>query len=120
MPKVKTLLDPLTRGKVPHRKKNISGRYEKAWVYKDDNNRYFLGTFPSINIPPDPTDQLYIIQAGDDARPDILSYKFYKTPALFWVILRVNDILDPFEKMYVGMLIRIPTIQRLASLGINA
>jgi len=35
----------------------------------------------------------YVIQSGD--RPDTLAERFYDTPALAWVILHFNDIIDP-------------------------
>jgi hypothetical protein len=35
----------------------------------------------------------YDVQSGD--RPDIIAYKYYDDPTLDWVILLVNNIIDP-------------------------
>jgi len=113
MPVVKTLLDPLLLRDIPHRATNIPGRNKKSWAYQDDNSRYFFGSFPTQKIPVDSSDQFYTLVAGDVGRPDLISYKFYGTPAFYWVILWINDIADPFEGMYPGMLLRIPTRLRL-------
>ena len=120
MPINKTLLTPLSQGQIPHRRRNIPGRYQKSWAYQDDEGRYFLGTFPAIKIPPHSSDSLYILEPGDIARPDIVSYKFYKTPAYYWVILWVNGINDPFEEMSPGRTIRVPSLRRLAEYGVKA
>jgi len=110
---VKTLLTPLRKGQIPQRSLNIPGRYRKAWAYQDENSRYFFGSFPTKQIPPHDTDQYYTLSAGDVGRPDLISYQFYGTPAFYWIILWINNIADPFEGMYPGMLLRIPTRHRL-------
>jgi len=119
MPIVKTLLEPLTKGQMPRSNRDIPRRCYKSWGYQDDNGRYFLGTFPPPNIIPHRTDRLYVVEAGDLYRPDLISYKLFKDPAFFWVILWLNGISDPFEGLYVGMTLRVPTVRRLAEFGIK-
>lgn len=116
---VKTLLTPLTRGQVPQGLAHVPKRYSNAWSYQDDKERYFLGTFAPITIPPHSSDRLYILEAGDVARPDLIAYKHYGHPSFYWVVLWLNDITDPFEEMYPGMLLRIPTRRRLAEFGVK-
>jgi hypothetical protein len=77
-----------------------------------------LGSFPTETLPPDDTDQFYALQLGDVGRPDLISYKFYGTPVFYWILLWINGILDPFEGMYPGMLLRIPTRFRLSEYDI--
>lgn len=118
---VKTLLTPLKRG-IPRISSRVPKRNKSAgtsFVYQDENQRYFMGTFAALSLGPDPTDTFYVLEAGDVARPDMISYKMYKTPELYWVILSVNGILDPFEGMYPGMLLRIPAMKRLIQAGIS-
>jgi len=43
-------------------------------------------------------------------RLDLLSYKVYGTPYLWWVIALANDIMDPFDQTAVGNLLMIPDI----------
>jgi len=90
-----------------------------SYTYQDEQKRYFMGTFTPPIIPSDSTDKFYVLEAGDVGRADLISYKMYKTPGLYWVILYMNNIIDPFEDMYPGMLLRIPTLLRLATFGIN-
>lgn len=116
---VSTLLTPLTQGQIPRGRKNVPGRYQKSWAYQDSDKRYFFGTFTPPFITPDSTDLLYAIEAGDVARPDLISYKVYKHPGYYWVILWLNNISDPFQGMYPGMVLRIPTLRRLAEYGIR-
>ena len=115
----KTLMTPLTKGQLPQAQRNIPTRNQKSYAYQDENGRYFLGTFSARDIPRHNTDQFYVLSSEDVARPDLLSYKFYGTPKLYWVILWLNNISDPFEGMYPGMLLRIPTYTRLAQYGIR-
>lgn len=115
---VKTLLTPLTRGKIPQSRRNIPERYKNTWAYKNENNQFFLGTFSPTNIPSDRTDKLYVVEPGDISRPDLIAYKFYGNPTLYWIILWLNGISDPFEGMYPGSVLRIPSLQRLAEYGV--
>jgi len=113
-----TLLQPLQKN-VPRKGNDMPKRHVHSFKYQDEQGRYFLGSFLPPVIPLDPTDKFYVLEAGDIARPDLLSYKMYQTPNLYWVILWINKIIDPFEGMYPGMLLRIPTVTRLSEYGIQ-
>jgi len=119
MPIVNTLLEPMSIGQAPQQNQSITGRNQRSWVYQDDNEVYFLGTFPPIEIPPHVSDRFYSVEATDGGRPDLVAYKMYGTPALYWVILFINGILDPFETIYPGMMLRIPSQRRLAEFGVK-
>ena len=114
-----TLLNPLRRGELPQSSRTISQRFKRTWAFKDsEKGRYFIGTFAPVNIPEHFSDKIYIVEAGDTYRPDIISYKFYRNPNLYWIILWLNGISDPFSELYPGMALRIPTLQRLAEYGV--
>ncbi len=115
---VTTLLDPLTRGEVPQSHRGIPYRFRNTWAFKESKGQFFLGTFTPTDIPLDPTDHLYVVEAGDVGRPDVIAYKIYKTPELYWVILWINSISDPFEGIFVGMTLRLPTLIRLMKFGL--
>jgi len=38
---------------------------------------------------------------------DNISYKFYETPNLWWVIALMNDVLNPFEELNIGDTIKV-------------
>jgi len=42
-------------------------------------------------------EEFYRVKENDVNRLDLISWKYYKTPELFWVIMAVNNIVDPFN-----------------------
>ena len=66
----------------------------------------------------DETDLVYEVQQGITNRLDLISDHFYQTPELWWVLALVNNIQDPLVGFEVGVKIRVPTRERLASEGI--
>tara|TARA_R100000008_G_scaffold68544_1_gene45743 strand:- start:309 stop:641 length:333 start_codon:yes stop_codon:yes gene_type:complete len=50
----------------------------------------------------------YTIELGYEHRPDAIANRFLGSPDLFWVILAMNNIENPFEKLTVGSKIQIP------------
>ena len=69
-------------------------------------------------IVPDPTDVVYLVPVGGLFRMDLISQSFYGVPDLWWVIARVNGILDPLVGASLGQQLRIPTKSRLAKEGL--
>lgn len=69
-------------------------------------------------VVPDATDALFKVPPGGQFRLDLISHQFYATPALWWVLARVNNIEDPLVGAPVGTVLRIPTVERLASQGL--
>lgn len=114
----RTLLTPLSQGRLPQRSRNTPARHRKSWGYQDMEGNYFLGSFPTTEIPPHPSDTLYVVEATDAGRPDLIAYKLYKDPAFYWIILWLNNISDPFEGIYPGALLRIPALTRLTTFGV--
>lgn len=69
-------------------------------------------------IVPDASDTVFTVPIGGVARLDAISNQFYGTPALWWVIARVNNVVDPLMGVGLNQQIRIPTKARLAAEGI--
>jgi len=97
----------------------MAPRYRYTPFFKYDDGEFYIGTWVPDDIPPHPTDTLYVLQEHEVGRPDILSYVFYKNPNLYWIILSVNDLADPFEDMKPGMLIRIPQLSRVLTWNVK-
>lgn len=60
----------------------------------------------------------YKIVDGDLKRPDIISLRNYGRINYWWIIMKVNGIMDVYNDLYVGMNLKIPTevdIQNLVS-----
>jgi len=70
------------------------------------------------SVVPDATDQLWTMPSADVPRLDLLANQFYGTPALWWVIASVNNIVDPLVSVPQGTSIRVPTKDRLSAEGI--
>lgn len=88
--------------------------YETA---SPDGNVVVFGLLQDV-IVTDPSDILYTVPVGALYRLDLISQSFYGVPDLWWIIARVNGILDPLVGAAMGAVLRIPTKARLAKEGI--
>ena len=52
----------------------------------------------------------YRVEGEDVMRPDLISYKAYKTVRYWWLICFVNQIQDPLVDIEPGKLLTIPSI----------
>lgn len=59
-------------------------------------------------IPESSGDIHYRVTSVIDGRSDLLSFIFYGTPYMKDFIMLANDIIDPFYKIPIGTVIRIP------------
>lgn len=48
-------------------------------------------------------------------RPDLISFKFYRSYDFAWLICDYNDILDPYDELEVGRKIKIPSLEEFYS-----
>jgi len=84
-------------------------------IYADtDNNTTFVGvnvsTVQASNLS---MIQRYSLETKYSFRPDLISYKYYRTPLLGWYICMANEIVDPFDPdtgLYPGRQIIIPSL----------
>lgn len=53
----------------------------------------------------------YTIQYDEIQRPDIISIRNYSKIDYWWIILYVNEIVDPFNELQEGDIIRIPNVK---------
>ncbi len=73
---------------------------------KENNNRVYQSTlYPAIN--PSNTDIVTVVKVGAQ-RLDILSYRFYGTPDLWWIISQANNLSGDTMVVPVGTKIRVP------------
>ena len=68
------------------------------------------------NVPKTQHERHYEVQM-ELRRLDQISFRFYGTPFLYWVIALANDIQDPWEPIPVGTVLRIPAIEELDAMG---
>jgi len=58
------------------------------------------------------SDQYYTVEEHLKNRLDLISYKYYNTAELWWVIAEANDINDPFA-IEIGTYLRIPGLSKV-------
>ena len=64
-----------------------------------------LSSFAMVHEP-----EYYMVDAGDIAAPDLISYTNYGTERFWWIICLVNNIGNPFTGFSVGQRLIIPSI----------
>jgi hypothetical protein len=55
----------------------------------------------------------YTIIGTDINRVDIISLKVYGRTDYWWMLMRVNNILDPFNDLYIGQVLKTPPINMI-------
>jgi hypothetical protein len=58
-------------------------------------------------------DDIFTVTLGYQNRLDLISFRFYSTPNLWWAIAQVNNLVDPFLDIPVNTSLRIPKRSRL-------
>jgi hypothetical protein len=86
-------------------------------VYKDDkSNFYYYNLLQSVVFPKDlPLSFFTEYTCGYEDTWPVISYKHYKTPNLWWLILLANNIMDATKQPQSGTTLQIPT-QKTANL----
>jgi hypothetical protein len=76
----------------------------------DDNGIDFLGIpdFPEIQMDNPPNVKYYDLSETEKLRFDIVAYNFYNDPYMFWLILHVNGIINPYD-VDTNISLRIPS-----------
>lgn len=58
--------------------------------------------------------QIHVVTAGEEGRPDLISYRYYNTVEYWWLICVANDIQCPFLELYPGRELKVPSILDIA------
>lgn len=69
---------------------------------------YLDNTLSAFTLKYEPT--YYRVGEYEEARPDLISYKFYSTAKYWWILLLVNNIENVFEGIKTGTILQIPSI----------
>lgn len=79
------------------------------------NGEYFFGLRQPSILPSNTDRQIEVTQAMA-GRLDKIAYDFFGSEQLWWVIADLNPSLDPVAGVEVGVVLRIPTQDRLTRL----
>lgn len=88
------------------------GKYDMANLFiqfLDKNNNYVYNINDSVALNfLDPSDSLVSIYAvGDKDTFQTIAYKFYGTTRLWWLVARLNNVSDAFERPKSGTYLKI-------------
>jgi hypothetical protein len=80
----------------------------------------FLQHYNHIKFPPDPSDKVVRVEERHKGRIDLLSYDLYGREDYWWIIVNMNldSIKDPIFDIRPGLLLRVPTLERIQKTGI--
>jgi len=90
-------------------KKNQSRLRHADWVSADDIEFWDRPHIPDIEKSTD--DIIHVVSDGE--RIDAISTKYYRDPALWWVIAHANDLRILPISLIPGMKITIPDVRKL-------
>ena len=83
-------------------------RYKNLLILRMPNNEACLETYEHVNVPETNKDLIYRVSPGEEGRLDLIAYRFYSNPLLWWIIAEANGIINPFS-ISGGDVIRIPS-----------
>jgi hypothetical protein len=95
----------LTEQKLP-----TSSRLNLYNILQDLDTNYVINIFKTVDINDyvkNHNDFFIIHTAEDDEWWDNISYKYYDTPSLWYIICIMNNILNPYEEIEKGQLIKV-------------
>jgi hypothetical protein len=98
---------------------NEYSRYTGGQIATNTEGQQFLVLRSSLNLPQQDGDIFVVLTQDIINRPDLISYKAYGIPDLWWVIYEYNNISDPIFGLTIGQTIRLPEISRVLT-AINA
>lgn len=91
-------------------------RFNGQMVFLDAGEK-FWGTWIAPEITFSPFDTYHTITQADAGRLDLIAYRYYQTPELWWVIAEANGLMFPSEELEEGTVLRIPDLGNLTVLG---
>ena len=78
---------------------------DSSWI------RYFELKYPTTT---------YQLTYGDRQRPDLISFTVYAKADYWWIILKFNNIMDPFTELSTpGLILEIPNIKDIQDYYMN-
>jgi hypothetical protein len=92
----------------PKRFVPVTSRYaDVPVIYYTENKLLTFTIYKKTQTPLSRKDKYYVVTAGTEYRPDLVSQTAYGTVDFWWKIMEANEIKDIFE-FKAGLNIRIP------------
>ena len=87
-------------------------RYKDLNRITNTDNVTYQETPYKIQIKESTRDVFYSVEPGYENRMDLISFKFYNTPFLWWAIASINNIENPMI-VPSGIVLRIPDLSSI-------
>lgn len=89
---------------------DTTSRYRNTRLLIDGNNIVFFGTWRPPKIFETQLPLAHIVAPEEVKRPDLISYRVYKDPNMFWAIAIRNNVFMPLKDIRVGQTLLCPHI----------
>jgi hypothetical protein len=90
--------------------------YVNTNLYRGSDDKLFFGPWHRLVLENDITDIFHTVGSGEVGALDLIAFNYYGQEGLWWLLADFNSITDQFSEMSVGMVLRIPTKQRVMQL----
>jgi hypothetical protein len=79
-------------------------------------NKAALEWWERASFSADGSDQIYVVEDRYAGRLDLIAALFLEDSKLWWVVAQYNAILDPYNEIFPGRKLRIPTKSRVQTM----
>lgn len=86
-------------------------RYSVFPIYFNRVDKKYIYGLTSNLRKSNTTYVMHKVEQGDTL--DTISLYYYNSPLYFWIVADYNDILDPYEDLKEGTMLRIPTFNNI-------
>jgi len=90
-------------------------RYRNTRVFSDSSGKVFYGTWRSPKIRQTKLPYIHIVAIEELKRPDLISYRVYQDPSMFWAIAVRNNIFMPMRDLTPGMTLMCPHVDDISA-----
>ena len=96
-------------------KLSIYSRHLSQLIYRAPDGRLFFGIFQKALLPSTAEDKYHTVVQGEERRLDLIAYKYYHTPELWYVIAIANNIVSVFDDIQIGDVLLVPSLPSVLS-----
>lgn len=93
-----------------------TSRYKRLARIVDDEGDEYVESVNPMDVSESTSDYYHTVLSGEEDRLDLISYRYYNTPLLWWVIAEASELFNPLD-VPVGTVLRVPSV--LSIYGVN-
>jgi hypothetical protein len=87
-------------------------RYKDTKILNYNDGEVRMETTEKLIIDPADDDVYHQVDVGEENRLDLVAFRYYRNANLWWILATANNLNDPFV-ISIGMVIRIPSLNRI-------